>query len=111
MIFGNTLVLEIPRKLFFFDFGLMYCDLLSQYINVRKLFKGGNYSRGETILGNTVCSSVQRYRMNIAQSNTYDYDKKNLINTPPSACNFHYPPIWSEALPKHCRKNLNAVRM
>ena len=24
-------------------FGLMYCDLWSQYINVRKLFKGGNY--------------------------------------------------------------------
>ena len=31
--------------LFFFEFGLMYCDLLSQYIKVRKLFKGGNYSR------------------------------------------------------------------
>ena len=43
-----------PWKLFFFDFGLMYCDLWSQYINVRKLFKGGNYSRAETIWGNTV---------------------------------------------------------
>ena len=32
----------------------MYCDLWSQYINVRKLFKGGNYSRAETIWGNTV---------------------------------------------------------
>ena len=33
----------------------------SQYINVRKLFKGGNYSRAETIWGNTVnmkCSYV-----------------------------------------------------
>ena len=26
----------------------------SQYINVRKLFKGGNYSRAETIWGNTI---------------------------------------------------------
>ena len=26
-----------------------------QYIQVRKLFKGGNYSRAETIHGNTVC--------------------------------------------------------
>ena len=28
----------------------------SQYINVRKLFKGGNYSRAETIWRNTVCT-------------------------------------------------------
>ena len=27
----------------------------SQYINMRKLFKGGKYSRAETIWGNTVC--------------------------------------------------------
>ena len=26
-------------------FGLMYCDLCWHYIKVRKLFKGGNYSR------------------------------------------------------------------
>ena len=32
----------------------MYCDLWSQYINVWKLFKGGKYSRVETIWGNTV---------------------------------------------------------
>ena len=32
----------------------MYCDLWLQYIKVRKLFKGGNYSRAETIRGNTV---------------------------------------------------------
>ena len=32
----------------------MYCDLWSQYIQVRKLFKGGNYSRAETIRGSTV---------------------------------------------------------
>ena len=38
----------------FFEFNLMYCDLWSQYIQVRKLFKGGNYSRAETIRGNTV---------------------------------------------------------
>ena len=35
----------------------MYCDLCSQYIQVRKLFKGGNYSRAETIRGNTVCKA------------------------------------------------------
>ena len=34
----------------------MYCDLWLQYIKVRKLFKGGNYSRAETIRGNTVCT-------------------------------------------------------
>ena len=34
----------------------MYCDLWgsTKYIKVRKLFKGGNYSRTETIWGNTV---------------------------------------------------------
>ena len=32
----------------------MYCDLWQQYIQVRKLFKRGNYSRAETICGNTV---------------------------------------------------------
>ena len=31
----------------------------SQYINVRKLFKGGNYSRAETIWGNTVCDILR----------------------------------------------------
>ena len=31
----------------------MYCDHWSQYIQVRKLFKGGNYSRAETIRENT----------------------------------------------------------
>ena len=36
---------QFPRKLFFFEFNLMYCDLWQQYIQVRKLFKGGNYSR------------------------------------------------------------------
>ena len=39
----------------------MYCDLWSQYINVRKLFKGGNYSRAETIWGNTVCNFWHLY--------------------------------------------------
>ena len=33
----------------------MYSDLWLQYIKVRQLFKGGNYSRAETIRGNTVC--------------------------------------------------------
>ena len=36
---------QFPGKLFFFDFDLMYWDLWSHYIKVRKLFKGGNYSR------------------------------------------------------------------
>ena len=39
---------------FFFEFNLMYCDLWWQYIQVRKSFKGGNYSRAEIIRGNTV---------------------------------------------------------
>ena len=37
----------------------MDCDLCSQYIQVRKLFKGGNYSRAKTIRGNTVCPLLQ----------------------------------------------------
>ena len=32
----------------------MYCGLWLQYIKVQKLFKGGNYSRAETIRGNVV---------------------------------------------------------
>ena len=39
---GNTVFV---KKFLFFYFCLMYCDLCSQYINVRKLFKGGNYMR------------------------------------------------------------------
>ena len=31
---------------------------LLRYINMRKLFKGGNYSKAETIRGNTVFESV-----------------------------------------------------
>ena len=38
----------------------MYCDLWWQYIQVRKLFKGGNYLRAETIRGNTVCTKNAR---------------------------------------------------
>ena len=34
-------------------------DLWSQYIKVWKLFKGGNYSRAETIRGNTVFKKLQ----------------------------------------------------
>ena len=46
----------------------MYCDLWSQYIKVRKLFKGGNYSRAKTIRGNTVSFSsfVTWYCLKIA---------------------------------------------
>ena len=36
---------QFPRQLFFFQFNLMYCDLWLQYIQVQKLFKGGNYLR------------------------------------------------------------------
>ena len=36
----------------------MDCDLCLQYIKVRKLFKGGNYLRAETIRGNTVVYSL-----------------------------------------------------
>ena len=37
---------QFPRKLFFFEFGLIYW---SQYIKARKLFNGENYSRAESI--------------------------------------------------------------
>ena len=48
----------------------MYCDLWLQYINVRKLFKGGNYSRAETILGNTVAGLTLFFvhKVNLTQS-------------------------------------------
>ena len=38
----------------------MYYDLWSQYIQVRKLFKGGKYSMAETIRGNTVDSKITK---------------------------------------------------
>ena len=45
---GNTVVYDIYKYIpNFFEFGLTYSDLWSQYIKVRKLFKGGNYSRAE----------------------------------------------------------------
>ena len=53
-------LIQFPRKLFFFEFNLMYCDLWLQCIQVRKLFKGGNYSRAETIRGNTVFKVVEQ---------------------------------------------------
>ena len=54
-----------PQKLFFFEFvqfflvSALICLLYSENLNsfltrVRKLFRGGNYSREETIRGNTV---------------------------------------------------------
>ena len=36
----------------------MYCDLWTQYIQVWKLFEGGNYSRADTIRGNTVRNTL-----------------------------------------------------
>ena len=47
---GNAVVTQIvsvfPRKLFFFEFNLMYCDHTgAETIQGRKLFKGGNYLR------------------------------------------------------------------
>ena len=53
----NFITTVFPR-LFFFEFNLMYCDLWTQYIQVRKIFKGGNYSRAETIRGNLVFEFV-----------------------------------------------------
>ena len=55
----------------------MYCDLWLQYKTVRKLFKGGNYSRAETIRGNTVFLSLT-----LTQSLTIHNDFHNfpLIN-------------------------------
>ena len=37
----------------------MYCDLWLQYIQVRKLFKGGNYSREETIQGRKLFAEIR----------------------------------------------------
>ena len=53
----------------------MYDDLWSQYIKVQKLFKGENYSRAETIPGNTVCPFLD----------------KILIYYDPSSKKFHNP--------------------
>ena len=63
----------------------MYCDLWLQYINVRKLFKGGNYSRAETIWGNTVYyfslsqCATSRYFGEILQKN-FQLRKANWID-------------------------------
>ena len=46
---------QFPQKLFFFEFGLIYID-------VRKLFKGGNYLRAETIPGNTLFGRQQIFK-------------------------------------------------
>ena len=54
----------------------MYCDLWWQYIQVRKLFKGGNYSRAETIRGNTVFDFQSIYFGNgkqLAMHNAYNF--------------------------------------
>ena len=53
----------MSRKLFFFGFGnpkvTVHKAKRSQYINVWKLFKGGNYSRAETIRGNTIFENFE----------------------------------------------------
>ena len=51
----------------------MYCDLWTQYIQVRKLFKGGNYSRAETIQGQKLFAEI-RYVKDLEQ-NTYSRSK------------------------------------
>ena len=43
----------------------MYCDLWLQYIKVRKLFKGENYSRVETIRGSSVTINRKKYPQRI----------------------------------------------
>ena len=48
----------------------MYCDLWIQYIKMQKLFKGGNYSRAETIRGNTV--STFKLAIKMKQQNKDD---------------------------------------
>jgi hypothetical protein len=55
--------------------------LWSQYIKVRKLFKGGNYLRAETIRGNTV--SIQResfFKKNKRTGTKKHTDMKNNVN-------------------------------
>ena len=48
----------------------MYCDLWIQYIKMQKLFKGRNYSRAETIRGNTV--STFKLAIKMKQQNKDD---------------------------------------
>ena len=45
----------------------MNSDQRSQYIKVRKLFKGGNYSRAETISGNIYDISAEQMNCTIVQ--------------------------------------------
>ena len=59
----------------------MYCDLCSQYIQMRTLFKGGNYSRVETICGNTVFTILDNFLRSFSVSannfeSNFDYDYK-----------------------------------
>ena len=56
-MFGQFMV----PQLIFFEIDLMNSDQRSQYIKVRKLFKGGNYSRAETISGNTILVLNKNY--------------------------------------------------
>ena len=46
-------LIQFPWKIFFLNLEIQR----SHYIKVRKLFKGGNYSRAETIRGNTVLTN------------------------------------------------------
>ena len=55
---------QFPQKLFFFYFGLW-----SQYINMRKLFKGGNYSRKYIMF-----LSFAKYHRNVLLINDNSFD-------------------------------------
>ena len=50
----------------------MYCDLWCQYIKVRKLFRGGNYSRAKTIRGNTVGSHELQKALDTMVRNVFE---------------------------------------
>ena len=55
----------VSTETILFEFGFMYCDLRPQYIKVEKLFKGEDYSRAETIGGNTVCTILNMDEINL----------------------------------------------
>ena len=59
----------------------MYCVPRSQYIKLRKIFKGGEYSRAETIRGNTV--DVKKFINNYTPMLEANLNSEVLIGSQP----------------------------
>ena len=66
----------------------MYCHLWLQYIQAQKLFKGGNYSRAETICGNPVLTLQQYQKVSKEYSKTF-FHNQNQCN-PRTMCKQKY---------------------